>query len=683
MRRVTFDVPVNGLATDFTESELPLNFALRFRNRFINKLGGAEKRRGLVQVGNNLPNVGVVDGLHELVDKVGNATLLASVGEEIHRFDDPDWVLVHTMPTVGRLRSVHNRDKLIFWNDTDRPVFTEDAITFTELRALIEVGGGGDETGPTRLNSADITDWSSGTSVAVNDIVFYPTLGSPADAGAYGIITTVSASAVTHTPVSALAAGLGVSLSEPTTNTPFEVIDLVPLNLVDNGVELDNTAVGTSGTSSTEVRVSGVDFSDGEARVGDFVRNTTKVTVSQITTISATALTVTAVSGQTSGDSFVFLKSAMPIPSYIHVHYDRTYYVDSRDQRRVLVSDPYDPQGMTADSGLLSDITFFTGALQPQGDIVLAMESYQSFLAIGGEHNIYLYSGTTPAGTGADFAPVGLFPQGIICKDGMVTLGNEMAFVGHDGVQSIAQSNDASQLVRDQITYPIADQLRDELDAVTSTDEIQLFQYRRRSWMMLKVGSSLYVINYSTKTSDAGITEDAQLRGSISLFDGLIAQGSAYFERRNDNLIIGGAGGKVYRYDTSGVYTDDGAAYSTALQTGWMMLEQPGVKTVTTKAVKYIEPIFEGSPEVVYEITATGGFDFDSSDVINVAASSRSSQVGTAIIPAIIGGSPISSIKHPLRVRGQGIQIQFATDDSFGPDTISRFTLYAAVHGAE
>lgn len=40
-----YDIAKRGLATNFTETEIPVDYALRFRNRFINSAGGAEKRQ--------------------------------------------------------------------------------------------------------------------------------------------------------------------------------------------------------------------------------------------------------------------------------------------------------------------------------------------------------------------------------------------------------------------------------------------------------------------------------------------------------------------------------------------------------------------------------------------------------------------------------------------------------------
>ena len=150
MRRITYDVPDKGLATDFTEVEVPLRYAQRFRNRYITRLGGAEKRRGVAAVRNALPQVSTVTGVHELISPVGGATLFTSTNGQIYRYDDPDWTLVHTMTlSTARLRSVQMRDKLIFFNGVDRQVFTEDGTTFKELKALLEVGLAGSDTSAT------------------------------------------------------------------------------------------------------------------------------------------------------------------------------------------------------------------------------------------------------------------------------------------------------------------------------------------------------------------------------------------------------------------------------------------------------------------------------------------------------------------------------------------------------
>ena len=82
-----YQIARRGLATNFTETEIPLDYAQRFRNRFINAAGGAEKRPGYVALSGALPTKGIVTGLHEYVDKDGTATLFASSEGIVFRYN--------------------------------------------------------------------------------------------------------------------------------------------------------------------------------------------------------------------------------------------------------------------------------------------------------------------------------------------------------------------------------------------------------------------------------------------------------------------------------------------------------------------------------------------------------------------------------------------------------------------
>ena len=67
-----YPIAPRGLATSFSEAELPDDYALTFLNRFINAAGGAEKRQGIVQKGNTVSGAPNITGLHELMLPDGN-----------------------------------------------------------------------------------------------------------------------------------------------------------------------------------------------------------------------------------------------------------------------------------------------------------------------------------------------------------------------------------------------------------------------------------------------------------------------------------------------------------------------------------------------------------------------------------------------------------------------------------
>jgi hypothetical protein len=689
---IQYPIPPRGLGTNFSESDLPLAFASRFRNRYLNTTGGAEKRPGMVQLGNTISGGPDLDGLHELVESQGSAKLMASGQGRIYRHTvsagtSGVWTTIYTSADQNSsLQAVQFNDKLIFFNGTDRPFYTTDASAFSELLPIIEQGEAGANTSAKALRDSDIANWILNTDVVENDIVYYPSLN------AYGLVTAIVSAEVRHTGVSAAATGLGTSTSEPSAGIPYKVLDLVELNIFDTLGGPDNVAVAGSGTSTGEIRVSGVDFSRTEVRVGDYVSNTTRSAVTRINAVSAN-LAVTTIAAQTAGDSLVFLKSAMPIPAAGHVHYGRLYLLDARDLTKVRISGADDPEDFTTDAATLSSNTFNYGGLQPQGDTLLAMGSYQQFFVLLGRRYTYMFEGTNPvrssaASTDFDFSPVGLFPHGGVSQRSVTTVGNDLVFISHDGVMSVTQTQDSSTLNRTNLSEQIRVTLRNEIDEASEA-ELQIVHYPQRSWLLVKVGSSVYCYNYSalnTQQSPAypGVApgQENTAGGSWSLFDGEFASQSIYFVRHDNKLLCAGAGGKVYLYDEGS--TDAGQVISTEFRTGWLTLEETrnSFGSVRKKEGKYIKPILEAGGPMVFRWSCEAPYAGESTDSIDISTSGGASPIGLYVIGAdAIGGSPVQNAKFPFRWQGEVVQITVETSTAVSPDVLSRYTLYAVMRG--
>lgn len=681
LREANYSIAPRGRATSFTESEVPVEYALEMRNRFINSAGGAEKRQGIAQLGDTVAGSPTLTGLHELVGSDGTATLLASGNGTIWRLDGNAWTQAYTgFDTSVRLQSVQMDDKLIFVNGIDRPVYTDCCIKYQELKAIIERGDAESATSTTQIVDTDVANWVTNSDAAVNDLVYNIT------AGGYGVITALASATATHTTISTAGTGIGVALNgNPATGNRYEVIDLVELNIIPTDGDDDNTALAGTGTNATTIAVSGVNFLNTDIKVKDYIRNTTRSAVTQVSAV-ATALTVASVAGQTNGDSLVFLKSAMPIAQRAHVHFGRLYLSDARDLRKIRISGAGNPEDMTTDAGTLDSSTVKFGALQPQGDAVLSMSSYQRFFIAAGRRNLFAFQGTEPiADTSAattDFDVIGLFPQGIVSPDSLLSIGNDMTFVSQDGIQAISMVADSSTLGRSNLSEAIKTTLRDAI-ARSSEVDIQAFHYPQRSWLCLKVGSELHILNYTAffgQDRAPGQNYITPLEGSWSIFDGKFARQNAYFVRQDGTLVCCGSGGKVYAFD-QGTYDDDGEVYSTEYKTGWLTLDEPK-RRVKTRQIHYIKPIIIAGGDITYTVRAEGNFDVDSSDSATITASSASQPIGTFTIGEDqIGGAGIKNVKYPLRVRGEQVRITFTTQDALGPDTLSRFTLYATVWG--
>lgn len=684
----SYDIAKYGLATSFQESEQPPQFALKFRNRFFNSAGGAEKRQGMSQLGDTIPGTPEIDSLHEYVDTSGNATLLASGEGKIFRFTGVSaWEQVHTgLNAAAKIRSVQFDKKMIFVNGEDRNLYIEDgsASSFERLRAVVIRGETAGTAATNRIDDANVTNWLTDTDAVDNDIVFNITKGG------YSIVTDVVSGHVVMDTMASTATGLNKTVTNPDDGDRYAIFDLVELNVIPTDDIDDNTATAGTGTGATTIAVSGVNFLTTDIRPGDFVYNTTRSAVAMVSAV-ATSLTVTSVKSQVAGDALTFLTEAMPVATNAHVHYGRLYLVDANDEKKIRVSGPGDPEDFTSDTGSIDAVTFAFGEQQAEGEIVKDMASFQRFFAVGGRKNLLLFAGTDPiADTTAksvSFDIIGSFPQGVVAPDAMLSIGNDLVFVTPDGVQTASLVGDASTLGRANVSEAIKTTLREKI-AASSEEDILAIHYPRRSWFMVKIQSEIFVFNYSpffgvdqtaTGAAGGGQTNIGPNRGSWSVFDGKFARQNAYLVRQDGTMVCAGPGGKVYSFD-NGTYTDDGEIFTTEYQTSWLTLSEPR-KNTKIKQLNYIKPILNVGQATNYTIRAEGNFAADSTETITVAASGGAAVIGITNIPFIIGGSPIQNRKFPIRVRGEQMRITFTTEDSNGPDTIARFTLYANQFG--
>lgn len=687
-----YSVARRGLATNFTETEVPLDYALRFRNRFINAAGGAEKRPGMVALTARLPNRGIVTGLHEYVSQNGEATLYASSEGKIYRYDagPKEWVLIESLDEGARVRSVQMSEKLIFYNGVNRQVYIDSSTAAPQrLQPLMEQGFSGAATSAVALTDGDVSNWVAQTFVTVGDIVFN------VKRNAYGIVTQVTSARVTHTPISALALGFGNTTTpvsgtgpggEQSVGDGYKIYDSIELNVVDEGGVLDNVATITVASSSPQETFIGVsadrvaNWLSTDARVGDIVHNTTKNYGAFISRIVSSGIFIRPAVATTSvNDAITLFKSAMPIASWIHVHYGRAYMIDSRNPRNIIASGPNDIQDMTVDSQSLETVTLAVGAQQPGADPAIAIATFQTYLVIGTQANIYAFRGTSPA----ELEPAGLFPQGLVSPDAFVNTGNDLAFVSPDGLLSVSLLVNTANLQRANLSEPIKNAMRSiirEISDITGQNSlIQAINYQRRSWVVVKLASKWYVYNYANF-----VLEDGRVAAGASWsdFDGAIGAQRALAVLTNYDVALGGANGTVYFFD-QGTYTDDGQVYETEYMPGWLNLEEPR-QTQRVKAGKFVVPYYEVGGNAVYTIEGTGDFDMLSLDRVTVTARSEigGRPLGTFVVGSnLLGMARTVGQKTPLRWRGTHFRIRFRTQDATGPDVLAGFTIFGDILG--
>lgn len=673
---VDYSIPVNGLGSDFSDYERPITFAENYTNRFRNINGGAERRPGLnrfSQIAGN-PNL---TRIHEWVSNLGVDVLMAS----------DDFGSLWTIDTSGsasqvlsgkasvRMISAQAEDKLMFCNGVDRNFYTNDGgVTFNELKAYITRGVAAGGSNTTTLIDGDISNWIGATLVANNDIVYNVTKN------AYGIVSTVASASLTMTAIGTTATGAGNASADQTSGDSYQLIDYVDLNVIPqaNGA-LDNVGTAGTGTTTTVIAVSGVNFANTEIRKADIVYNTTRSAIALVGSVSANINLQQPITGQVTGDALAFFKSAMPIASWIHVHYGRVFYLDSRNQKNVVISAPDDPEDLTTYQKTLNSTSFSFGAQQPTGDTLLTLGTFQSYFVAAGQKNLYIYNGNVPiqdtSSTDIDFTPVAVYPDGLSSRFSLTFNGANLLYVSKNGLKAIGIGNISNTTVQNNVSTPIRNDMKSLIEQ-TSPDDIQAAFYAQRAWVICKIGNSCYILNNNPVYDQSGQLVNAP---AWHLFTGKWAQQNHYFVKRDGTLIGCGANGLVYALDSS-ASTDDGTTITTNLTTAWLRLEEPQ-KTVRIKKGAYIQPVFQ-SGNVDYSISVVAGFDNFSSDAIMVSSGSTG-QIGSFIIGTsqIGGGAFAQAAKQPLQWRGEQAKFTFQTDTSSDPDIITGFSVYGDIHG--
>lgn len=679
---VTYRMPQMGLGTDFSEFDRPINFASTYTNRFRNITGGAERRPGMSLYSSvAVPTSPNLTRLHEFVDQLGNETLMASDDfGNIYVHNVSAWTIALTGKSNARLISAEANNKLIFVNGIDRNFYTDDGgKTFKELKSLITQGVLAGGSNQTTIIDGNISNWINDTLVSNNDFVYNATNNT------YGLVTAVASAQLTVTAMGSGGFGAGGPANGQSPGDAYQLIDYIGLTIIPDGAgSLTDIATAGAGSSTTVVAVSGVDFSTTEVRADDFIYNSTRNIIAHVGTVSANInyKGTETIPGQTSGDALVFFKSAMPITSWIHVHYGRVAYLDARDNQRVIFSAPDDPQDVTTFQETLNSSSFQFGTQQPEADTILSMETFLSYFVASGKKNLFIYQGDTPiqdtASTTINFTPIAFYPNGVAGRFGLETNGGDLLHITVDGLQAINIGFNAFSVNQNNASVPILNTLKGAIESVgNNTDNIQLTYYPRRRWLVNKIGDQCYILNSQASYDQTG---QQQQIASWHLFTGLWAQQNHYFVRRSGDLIACGPNGGIYQMDAS-ASTDVGAPIATDLTTAWVRLEEPEI-TPRIKEGHYIRPVFESSPEVEYTINVIAGLDNYSSDSITVSAGGTGA-IGTSIIGTtpIGGGSFAQANKYPLRWRGEQAQIEFVSQSSAPEDIITSFTLYGNVAG--
>lgn len=674
-----YPIAFKGLATSYPESNTDSNlFSEQFTNLFINKFGNAEVRNGL-SAHSQLPTNDNVTSLHEFIDKDENAIYFATAKGQIFKYNGSTWSLVYLFDNKTEIIYSYSMNrKIIFYNGVDRNISTTDGGEFVESRSTLERGRARTGTSANGLDDNTVSNWTT-TGVSQFDLVYYTQLS------AYGLVTSVLSSKVVHTPISAAGTGIGIGV-EPSAHDPYQIIDMVELNgiPISGTNDFDNTGVLVTGSTTEFSVIRGIsDHRTINTRPGDIIYNETRGRVTSIISASVTGLGHIAIASQAIGDEVTLLKSSMPITKNAHVHYNIAYLVDAREPSKIRISGPNNLENMGGTGAGTLDIA----DIQPQGEIIRTLASFQRFFLIGTSKNIYFYQGVSPVAINdspADFEPKGSIFYGSKSKNSIASVGNDSIIVSTNGIiaASLFNASGSDQIVVRFESHQLDKELVRILEG-TNPDNIQIIHYPKRSWAFCKIGEEIFLYNYSIATEFANTSELDLKHSAWHKFTGLLGRQKSFLITKDGDLLTGGLQGQIALFDRN-TFNDLGEPIKFNYTTSWhnpdKELNNPAIlPKISRKKGLAIKTYFEGGEKIPVSVKAWAIFDEEdtiSEDEIAITAGSPN-VIGIAVIGSFKIGSPRTRVKKSqLRWNGEQVKFSFIGQTSSASFVLCPYVIY-------
>lgn len=546
-----------GLADDRNALLQDENYSPLLDNIIIGTEGNGESRPVINQVlVSAFPNR--VTSIHEHINANGARTYFAGANGILYTITAASGsisVPVTATTPVGwdpnmRIRSTQMGSRAIFYNGTNRAMWTEDGLTFEQQRALSGFGSATSNSSATSLRDNGITNWLI-EPVAVNDVIFNRTENG------YALVTGVVTGRLTHTTLSSAGLGIGKVTNISSAGHTYEIIDTVALNILPaDGPLSDNVGLAGATTGAAQITVSGMtNWFNTEINIGDYIRNTTRDAVTQVTAIATATLGVNGITSQVCGDSLVFLKDAFPIPHYSHAYFDRLYTIDHREHSKIRVSTKGDPSDYTVAGGTLDSMTIGIGNFASDPENFEQIASFHNNIVFGGSRNVIMFRGGDPiadvSGALVDFALKSIIPKGVVSQDSLLPIGNVLLFAAREGMQVVAFGA-FDETETQNISGPLTQTTQSNIKAAleVSAGRVRLVNYPTKQLAILKARTTANLVlnyqpqtRYRTKSGESALL----LRGQATWtnFTGQIAGTDAEFVDSRGRMLVAFTSGGV------------------------------------------------------------------------------------------------------------------------------------------
>jgi len=326
----------------------------------------------------------------------------------------------------------------------------------------------------------------------------------------------------------------------------------------------------------------------------------------------------------------------------------RVWYVDG-DGQTIRYSDLLQEDVLNGgSSGIINMYTVWSNGT----DEIIGLQEFNNYLVIFGKKQIVLYAGGEDPNNALQIVDI-INNTGCIARDSIQNIGNDILFLGEEGIISLARNIQAGGDVRSLPLANLAENVSDFLAQFSLPEPAENVK------SCFKADDGFYLISFPTSKitfylNTRYLTPDEKAR----VFTWYDINPTGLATDRNDNLYIGKPG-YLGRYDG---YSDNGESYVMNFKSGWVSGE--GEVGTSTKIFKQAVITIRGG--YGYRITFEWGFDF-----LPTTYDSENNAVEILVDPSEYGVdeyniaeysriNPVSQILY--RMSGSGKSVQFGVE---------------------
>lgn len=342
----------------------------------------------------------------------------------------------------------------------------------------------------------------------------------------------------------------------------------------------------------------------------------------------------------------------------------RVWYVEG-DGQTIKYSDLLQEDVLTTgSSGTINMYTVWSNGT----DEIVGISEFNNYLVIFGRKQIVLYAGGEDPNNSLQLVDI-INNTGCIARDSIQNIGNDILFLGEEGIISLARNIQAGGDVRSLPLANLADNVSNFMAQFSLAEPAQNIR------SCYKADDGFYLISFPTSK----ITFYLNLRyltpdNKARIFTWFDINPTALAVDRSDNLYIGKPG---YLGLYNG-YTDNGDDYNMQFKTGWISGE--GEVGTATKVFKQAAITIKGG--YGSRITFDWGYDFlptsfdSENNSVEILVDPSEYGIGEYGIAEFSRINPVSQILYRMSGSGKSVQFGVETDISGAELNVQKVDLF-------